>query len=43
MLVSFTPEEIKRLISLLKPGNIFKDEYKELHKKLEDTYNAQKG
>lgn len=43
MLISLTPEELERLVSLLKPGRIFKDEYKDIYKKLEETYNAQKG
>ena len=43
MLVSLTPDELERLVSLLKPGRIFKDEYKDIYEKLEGTYNAQKG
>ena len=43
MLVSLTPEELGRLVSLLKPGRIFKDEYKELYEKLNEVYELQKG
>ncbi len=43
MLVSLTPEELERLVSLLKPGRIFKDEYKDIYTKLDEVYRVQKG
>lgn len=43
MLINLTPEELERLISLLKPGNIFKDEYSSIYKKLEELDKLQGG
>ena len=42
MLISLTPDELERLVSLLKPGKIFNNEYKDIYEKLDEAYKFQK-